>query len=57
MIWSKNKNICVIGAGKWGLNHVRTLAELNALGAVVDLNVEVLIYHEELYQNAIFMKI
>ncbi len=38
----QNKNICVIGAGKWGLNHVRTLAELNALGAVVDLNVEVL---------------
>jgi UDP-2-acetamido-3-amino-2,3-dideoxy-glucuronate N-acetyltransferase len=33
----KNKNnICVVGAGKWGLNHVKTLAELNALGGVVD---------------------
>lgn len=33
----KNKNnICVIGAGKWGLNHIKTLHELNALGGVVD---------------------
>ena len=35
----KNKyNICVVGAGKWGLNHVKTLAELNALGGVVDID-------------------
>jgi len=39
----KNKNnICVIGAGSWGLNHVETLAKLNALGAVVDKNASVL---------------
>lgn len=34
----KNKKICVIGAGKWGMNHVRTLFELKSLGAVVDEN-------------------
>jgi len=28
--------ICVIGAGRWGNNHIRTLFELGALGVVVD---------------------
>ena len=28
--------ICVIGAGRWGKNHVKTLFELDALGGVVD---------------------
>lgn len=31
-----NKKICVIGAGKWGENHIRTLYELGNLGAIVD---------------------
>ncbi len=31
-----NKNICVIGSGRWGLNHIRSLYELKALGGVVD---------------------
>lgn len=30
------KKICVIGAGKWGENHIRTLFELGNLGAIVD---------------------
>jgi|TARA_B100000959_G_C14978859_1_gene622626 UDP-2-acetamido-3-amino-2,3-dideoxy-glucuronate N-acetyltransferase len=30
--------ICVIGAGKWGKNHVRTLYQLGELGGVVDSN-------------------
>jgi len=39
----KNKyNICVVGAGKWGLNHVRTLQSLNALGGVVELNKDII---------------
>ena len=33
-----NKMICVIGAGYWGKNHIKTLYKLNALGGVVDLN-------------------
>ncbi len=31
-----NKRICVVGAGKWGKNHINTLNQLNCLGAVVD---------------------
>lgn len=30
--------ICVIGGGAWGENHIRTLLELGALGAVVEPN-------------------
>ena len=32
--------ICVIGTGNWGMNHVRTLNELNALGGIVELDSE-----------------
>ena len=32
------KQICVIGGGRWGENHIRTLHEMGNLGAVVDLN-------------------
>jgi UDP-2-acetamido-3-amino-2,3-dideoxy-glucuronate N-acetyltransferase len=32
------KKICVIGGGRWGENHIRTLHEMGNLGAVVDLN-------------------
>ena len=28
--------ICVIGAGRWGKNHIKTLYALGALGGVVD---------------------
>ena len=37
-----NKRICVIGAGHWGKNHIKTLARLNALGGIVDLNENIL---------------
>ena len=33
-----NKKICVVGAGYWGNNHIRTLFELGALGGIVDSN-------------------
>ncbi len=32
------KTICVIGGGRWGENHIRTLCEMGNLGAVVDTN-------------------
>lgn len=31
-------HIAVVGAGYWGKNHIRTLDELNALGAIVESN-------------------
>lgn len=34
----KNYKLCVVGAGRWGLNHVKTLEKLHALGGVVDSN-------------------
>ena len=33
-----NKNICVIGAGYWGNNHIRTLSKLNSLSGVVEID-------------------
>ena len=32
------KRICVIGGGRWGKNHIRTLANLNCLSAIVETN-------------------
>jgi len=32
-------NTCVIGAGYWGSNHIRTLKKLNALGGIVENNI------------------
>ena len=31
-----DKKVCVVGAGRWGGNHVRTLAKLGFLGGIVD---------------------
>ena len=33
-----NKNICVVGAGYWGENHIRTLNRLNVLKGIVELD-------------------
>ena len=33
---NSNIKICVVGAGYWGKNHIRSLSELNSLGAVVE---------------------
>ena len=32
---SRNK-VCVVGAGYWGKNHIRTLFEMGALGGIVE---------------------
>ena len=37
-----NKKICVIGAGYWGKNHVKTLSKLNALSGIVELDNNIL---------------
>ena len=39
--------ICVIGAGRWGQNHVRTLDELDHLAGLVDANPERLEHFQE----------
>ena len=37
-----NKKSCVVGAGYWGKNHIRTLHELGALSGIVETNQKVL---------------
>jgi len=37
-----NKNICVVGAGYWGKNHIRTLHNLDALKGIVESDQDVL---------------
>ena len=32
------KRICVIGGGKWGQNHIRTLFQMGNLGGIVEAN-------------------
>ena len=41
--------VCVIGAGRWGKNHIRTLYELGELGGVVDSNKKALNEIKEIY--------
>ena len=37
-----SSKVCVVGAGRWGKNHIRTLSEMGALGGVVESNPEIL---------------
>tara|TARA_B100000287_G_scaffold393882_1_gene407507 strand:+ start:2682 stop:3668 length:987 start_codon:yes stop_codon:yes gene_type:complete len=46
--------ICVIGAGKWGLNHIRTVAELNALSGIIDKNKKLLLQLKQKFSCAVF---
>lgn len=41
--------VAVIGGGRWGKNHIRTLNGLNALGGIIDSNQDTLNGHKELY--------
>ncbi len=49
-----NKKICVIGGGRWGENHIRTLHEMGNLGAVVDMNAARLEELREKYGMAVY---
>jgi UDP-2-acetamido-3-amino-2,3-dideoxy-glucuronate N-acetyltransferase len=46
-----SKKICVIGAGRWGKNHVATLNDLEQLAAVVDSNTGTLQWFTNKYPN------
>jgi len=43
--------VCVVGAGNWGKNHIRTLYELGELGCVVDSNKKALNEIKKLYPS------
>ena len=44
------KNIAVVGCGHWGKNLVRNFAELGALAAVCDPNIELAQSHAKQYK-------
>ena len=45
------KSVCVIGAGYWGKNHIRTLNELGYLGGIVASNQETINKFSKEYPN------
>ena len=47
-----DKKICVIGAGRWGKNHIKTLHSLGCLGGIVDSNSKSLASFAEMYPDA-----
>ena len=51
------KTICVIGGGRWGENHIRTLHEMGNLGAVVDMNAARLEELKEKYGMAVYTEL
>ena len=46
-----SKNVCVVGAGYWGKNHIRTLHQLGYLGGIVESNQETLNRFSEQYPD------
>jgi len=46
------KNVCVVGAGLWGKNHIRTLHNSGNLGGIVEHDQKVLDSFKALYPNA-----
>lgn len=46
-----DRKVCVVGAGNWGKNHIRTLYELDALGGIVENNTAVLQDISKSYPN------
>ncbi len=51
-----NKKVCVVGAGYWGKNHIRTLNELGALKGVVESNRKLLSSLSKEYPNVSFFE-
>ncbi len=52
-----SKKLCVIGAGRWGQNHVKTLNKLGSLGAIVEANGSILDDLSNTYQVKGFSKL
>ena len=46
-----DRKVCVVGAGHWGKNHIRTLYELDALGGIVENNTVLLQEISKSYPN------
>ena len=53
---NENKKICVVGAGYWGINHVRTLNDLGALGGIVDCSKSIELKIKDRYPKVDFFR-
>ena len=51
----KSPKICVIGAGKWGMNHILTLHKMNALGGIVEKNNDIITNLKTKYPSCIIV--
>ena len=49
-----DKKVCVVGAGYWGKNHIRTLDKLGVLKGVVEFNPKILFSLSKEYPNVSF---
>ena len=48
------KKICVIGAGRWGKNHIKTLSDLGSLFGVVEPNISTINTIKDDYPEVVF---
>ena len=46
-----SRRICVVGAGRWGENHIKTLHELGCLAGIVEANADVRAEFKEKYPD------
>ena len=52
------KRICVVGAGNWGKNHIKTLHKLNSLGAIVDRDEKLLnVFKKKYPETTIYLNL
>lgn len=49
-----SKNICVIGGGRWGKNHIRTLNKLGFLGGIVEKDAQNRISLQEEFPDVLY---
>jgi UDP-2-acetamido-3-amino-2,3-dideoxy-glucuronate N-acetyltransferase len=53
---NQKRKVCVVGAGNWGMNHIRTLHKINALGAIVEKNEEIIVSLKTNYPDCLIFK-
>ncbi len=46
-----SKKVCVVGAGRWGKNHIKTLHKMDCLGGIVESNKDNVSLLKETYPN------
>tara|TARA_Y100000768_G_C23974065_1_gene682094 strand:- start:1596 stop:2567 length:972 start_codon:yes stop_codon:yes gene_type:complete len=51
---NNQKKICVVGAGSWGKNHIKTLSQLGSLGGVVEKSKDLINRTKIKYPNCVF---